>query len=326
VSPARNPRRTDTLTVTCTRRPRAYVPDDGDAGVGDADRWNLHDWVDLKVVDPIPAHDGLPLIVDGGCGRTFRIPDEPWRWDVNTELRNGVEHVVERHLAVMCPYCGVGADRFSKAVDAYPFEYQGVDLQDLDRRERQILSNPELQDLLSDVADDERRQRLARVLINGLRGGAGGGYSHVTEGAVALAAATAKSIIGLKAGSAVGLLDSGMTIGFDGVTNAAVPVLLERCYCTFGANSPGTNSTGTTERQEYGRVITADWTGGRNWTTEPTTLTVYQEGLLHPQGGVIWYDEPLGSEPDSAVSEGFVLRCNAPAVVNVRATQRTRHG
>ncbi len=28
---------------------------------------------------------------------------------------------------------------------------------------------------------------------------------------------------------------------------------------------------------------------------------------------------PLGDTPDSAVSEGFVIRCTAPAAVNVRA-------
>ena len=32
------------------------------------------------------------------------------------------------------------------------------------------------------------------------------------------------------------------------------------------------------------------------------------------------YDYPLGDTPDSAFSEGFVVRCTAPAAVNVRAS------
>jgi hypothetical protein len=33
----------------------------------------------------------------------------------------------------------------------------------------------------------------------------------------------------------------------------------------------------------------------------------------------VLYDFPLGDTPDSAVSQGFAIRVNAPAAVNVRA-------
>lgn len=146
------------------------------------------------------------------------------------------------------------------------------------------------------------------------------GYGVTTEGAVALSAATAASIIGVKSTSDFGLDLKKYRIGFDGVTASAVPVLVEVCYCTFGASSPGTNSTSTTPRQQYGRVIAAGFTSGKTWTTEPTTITVIESNLLTPNGGALWYDWPLGDTPDSAVSEGFVLRCTAPAAVNVRAS------
>jgi len=103
-----------------------------------------------------------------------------------------------------------------------------------------------------------------------------------------------------------------------------VPVLVELCYATFGANPPGFGSPEASAQavvyQTYGRVITASFTGGRGWTAEPTTLTVLKEMLLAPDKGVIAYQFPLGQEPDCAVSEGFVIRCTAPAAVNVRAT------
>lgn len=146
------------------------------------------------------------------------------------------------------------------------------------------------------------------------------GYTTSTEGAVALSAATAKSILGVMAPAQFGVDLKKLRAAFDGVTSSAVPVLVELCYATFATNAPGTNSTSTTVDQVYGRSITAGFTGAKNWTTEPTVLTPIDEWLLTPTGGLVIYDFPLGDTPDSAVSNGFVIRCNAPATVNVRAT------
>lgn len=145
-------------------------------------------------------------------------------------------------------------------------------------------------------------------------------YSIITGGAVALSAATAKSILGAKAHANSGLQLSAARIGFDGVTASAVPVLVELCYCTFGANPPGTNSTSVTPAQKSGRVLTAGFTAGKTWTTEPTTITVLDEWLLTPNGGLVLLDLPLGTEYDTALGEGLLIRCTAPATVNVRAT------
>ena len=145
-------------------------------------------------------------------------------------------------------------------------------------------------------------------------------YDCNTEGAVALSAATAKCIAGVKAHANSGLQVVDFWVGFDGVTASAVPVLVELMYSTWATNSPGTNSTSTTARQRGGRVLTAGFTAGKTWTTEPTTLTLIKELLLTPNGGTVLYTFPLGTEPDSALAEGFVIRCTAPAVVNVRGS------
>ena len=150
------------------------------------------------------------------------------------------------------------------------------------------------------------------------------GYSFTTEGAVALTAATAKTVIGVKSHANFGLSLTGWTVGFDGVTASAVPVLAEIGYCTWATNSPGTASTATTEQQEYGRVIAAGFTAGKTWTTEPTVITVLQEFLLSPNGGLVVFEYPLGKEPDCALAEGFVLRLTAPAAVNARASMKVR--
>lgn len=143
------------------------------------------------------------------------------------------------------------------------------------------------------------------------------GYSVQTEAAVALAAGVAKSVISVVAQAAAGLQLKSFELGFDGVTASAVPVLIEVSYCTFG--TAGT-ATGTTPRQNYGRVLTAGFTSFRNYSAEPTTITVIKEFLLTPNAGLIAYQWPLGQEPDSAFAQGFLIRCTAPAVVNVRGT------
>lgn len=146
------------------------------------------------------------------------------------------------------------------------------------------------------------------------------GYACASEGAVALAAATAKCVIGVKAHANSGLQLTSFEIAFDGVTSSAIPVLVEVMYATFATNSPGTNSTSTTPRQLYGRVLTAGFTSGKTWTTEPTALTMIKEFLLAADKGLFAYQWPLGKEPDCALAEGFVIRCTAPATLNARAT------
>jgi hypothetical protein len=144
------------------------------------------------------------------------------------------------------------------------------------------------------------------------------GYGIQTGGAVALTAATAKSVLGIKSGSAFGVMLRRITVGFDGVTSSAVPVLVELCYSTFATNAPGTASTSVTPVQEHGRVLTHGVTAAKTWTTEPTVLTTLGEYLIPPTSGFdIWY--PFGQEPESALAEGYVIRCTAPAAVNVRA-------
>jgi hypothetical protein len=146
------------------------------------------------------------------------------------------------------------------------------------------------------------------------------GYATNTEGAVALAAATAKSVLGIVAPAQFGCDLQKLRVSFDGVTATAVPVLIELCYATFATQPPGTASTSTTVDQVYGRTITPGFTAAKNWTTEPTVLTPFDEWLLTPMGGLDKTDIPLGTTPDTAVSNGFVIRCTAPAIVNVRAT------
>jgi len=146
-------------------------------------------------------------------------------------------------------------------------------------------------------------------------------YSVQTGAAVALSAATAKTVLAVIAPAQFGVDFVSYEIGFDGVTASAVPVLVEICYSTFATNStPGTNNTTATVNQTAGRVITAGFTGFYASTAEPTVLTPVDSFTMTPNGGTIVRDYQAPNTPDSAVSNGFVIRCTAPAAVNVRAT------
>ncbi len=144
------------------------------------------------------------------------------------------------------------------------------------------------------------------------------GYTAVTGAAVALAAGAAKTVLTVTAPAQFGLDLISYTVGFDGVTSSAVPVLVELCANTGTA---GTSTSGTVN-QAYGRAVTAGFTTAYNYTVEPGTLTVIESHLLTPVGGLLIRDFPLGQTPDCAVSTGFALRLTAPAIVNVRAEFR----
>jgi hypothetical protein len=137
---------------------------------------------------------------------------------------------------------------------------------------------------------------------------------------VSLTGATAKTVIGAKAHANSGLLLLGYSLGFDGVSASAVPGLVEICYCTWATNSPGTASTSITPAQTLGRTLTAGFTAGYNWTTEPTALTVLRRYNTSPNSATILWEWPLGTEPDCALAEGFAIRCTFPASVGVVAT------
>lgn len=145
------------------------------------------------------------------------------------------------------------------------------------------------------------------------------GYQAATGAQVALAATTAKTVLGVKAGAAFGVDLNTILAAFDGIVAGNEGVLIELCYATWATNAPGTNSTSVTPAQGYGIRIAHGVTAARAWTAEPTALTVLEEWRVHPQAGVI-YPLPLGQTYDCAVSEGFALRMTADDAVNARST------
>lgn len=136
--------------------------------------------------------------------------------------------------------------------------------------------------------------------------------------AVALSAATAKTVAYIKPASARALTITELAISFDGVTASAVPVLCEIMFGTAATNStPGTGSTSVTPGQVRGQTATAGATAAKNATSEPTVLTVVKSLYVSPTAGFV-LQLPLGRELDGnpTVMAMFAIRLTAPAVVN----------
>jgi hypothetical protein len=147
-----------------------------------------------------------------------------------------------------------------------------------------------------------------------------------TAGPVALSATTAKTVIGIAAGSVGAPTLASFGISFDGVTQANVPVLCEPVSGTNATNPPGTNSTSMTPKQIRG------WskggpssTGAYNWTAEPTVLEVYDKVYLTPAGGLLSVQLPLDREPAAIATAAtqfkfFGIRMTAPNAVNTHTS------
>lgn len=149
------------------------------------------------------------------------------------------------------------------------------------------------------------------------------GYVAETNGDIALSAATAKTILNV-INAANGLIRiTEMAVSFDGTSSTAEPVTVELCSSTQA--TAGT-STSHTIVQTRGPTRTVQATAARNYTAEPTTLTVIKRWLVHPQTG-LFVQFPLGREPEQVTTaDGLCIRCTAPATVNVQAYMEFEEG
>ncbi len=150
------------------------------------------------------------------------------------------------------------------------------------------------------------------------------GYTFTTEGAQPLAAATAETVVNAISATNDTLMCVEFGISFDGVTSSAVPVLVELCHSTQAGG--GTSSTATIN-QIRGATRTAGFTAQRQYTVEPTVLTVLKSWLIPAFNGSLVMQFPLGREPEQNTTvDGLLLRATAPAVVNCRAYMEIEEG
>ena len=153
-------------------------------------------------------------------------------------------------------------------------------------------------------------------------------YVADTEGVVAVAANTTKTVFGIKAdaGHAIDLQLLGFSVGQSTPTATDKEVFIEFGGCTFATNAPGTNSTAVTVDRRSGPGVAETFAAGKNWTTEPTVITPLDPFDVDPYKFSYGNPEPLLEGADFPVAQGFLLRVTNPAgntsSVNVRAWAR----
>lgn len=152
-------------------------------------------------------------------------------------------------------------------------------------------------------------------------------YVTDTEGVVAVAANTVKTVFGVKAntGHAIDLLQISFSLDQAAATASDKAVLVEFCAVTWLTNPPGTASTTTTVDTRSGPRIAQTFTAAKNWTTEPTVVNVLEPFDCDPYKFTYRENEDPQLSADFAVAEGFAIRVTNPTgnqSINVRASAR----
>ena len=136
----------------------------------------------------------------------------------------------------------------------------------------------------------------------------------VNSGAIALAAATAKTVVELLTPAGVSADVVQVSVTFDAST-AGAGIVVELCR---GA-ATGTGTAQTPARYNDAAQMIAPSTAAKvNDTVEPATLTVIESYFVPNTAGLFW-QLPLGRELVIAPATLLSLRVTSAVVVNVRA-------
>jgi len=134
------------------------------------------------------------------------------------------------------------------------------------------------------------------------------GAAANTSAAVALVAATAKTVIGVfgTSGTTLGLFR--FRVSFNSVTATDAPALVEVGITT----AAGTVGTAFTPSQLTGQSLASAAAAGYNYSAEPTYNRLVESLYVPVNNGLYEYTYSLGTEPVCAVSQGFAIRVTAP--------------
>jgi hypothetical protein len=143
-------------------------------------------------------------------------------------------------------------------------------------------------------------------------------FALTTPSALAMPAATAKTVLQLVAPAGTIVAVQGVDISFDGTSNTATPVVIQ----LFRQTTAGAGMTARAPLKTKDTSTALGSTGqfGSGTTTEPTNGDLLKTFHIHPQAGVV-YPLPL---PDGEIELpgggrlGLVV--TAPAAVNCLAT------
>lgn len=142
------------------------------------------------------------------------------------------------------------------------------------------------------------------------------GSSATNTTAVAMVAATAKTVVQVLGSANDTIAPVRIKVSFDGVTTTAVPALLEIGIIT----AAGTVGTSFTPVQWSGSPLASSCSAGYNSSAEPTYTRILDSIYVPVLMGATTEWAPLGDEPLCAISQGIGVRVTAPATVNCLAS------
>jgi len=132
--------------------------------------------------------------------------------------------------------------------------------------------------------------------------------------AVALTAATAKTVLQILAAANIRVAVQAITVSFDGNSNTAVPVIIQ----VMRQSTAGTMTARTITPKDDGVSSTIQASGSENASAEPTAGAIILNYHIHPQAGA-QYPLPLPGEIILAGGGRLGIKVTAPAGVNCLA-------
>lgn len=141
------------------------------------------------------------------------------------------------------------------------------------------------------------------------------GTSATNSTAVALAAATTKTVVTAMGSAADTIALKRVRVSFASVTATDVPALVE-----VGIITAAGTVTAFTPVQVSGSTLASSVAGGYNATVEPTYNRIFESTHVPVNNGLMEWWYPLGEEPQCDPSQGFALRITAPQVQSVYAS------
>jgi len=142
------------------------------------------------------------------------------------------------------------------------------------------------------------------------------GTSATNSTAVALVAATVKTVIGVFGSATDTICLKRVRLSFASVTATDVPALVEVGITT----TAGPVGTAFTPVQIVGSTLASSSTAGYNYSAEPTYNRVFESLYVPVNNGLVEWFYPLGEEPQCDISQGFGVRITAPQAQSVFAS------
>ena len=143
-------------------------------------------------------------------------------------------------------------------------------------------------------------------------------YRAQTTAAFSYAANTTKTLVLVDAAASREIAITEWGVSADGVTGAALPLLVELCHVTMATSGTSTSMTPT---QTRGKVVASAHTAAHSFSVEPTVVTVISATYMTPNQPTLIVQLPVDGLIEGNLGDAVAIRVTNPTsgtTVNVR--------